>query len=101
MEGRKSTFRWVPQTERRKHIQQRWLQQQWIDGEGNWEGQEEKVKGRARNSAGYRKSLQQNRVSQSEATGFLDPGGGSLSLTHGVVLVYFFVSQPTVFIETS
>ena len=36
---------------------------------------------------------------------FLDPRGGSLSLTHVVVLhlllVDFFVSQPTVFIETS
>ena len=36
---------------------------------------------------------------------FLDPRGGSLSLTHIVVLnlllVDFFVSQPTVFIETS
>ena len=36
---------------------------------------------------------------------FLDPHGGSLSLTHVVVLhlllVDFFVSQPTVFIETS
>ena len=35
----------------------------------------------------------------------LDPRGGSLSLTHVVVLhlllVDFFVSQPTVFIETS
>ena len=33
--------------------------------------------------------------------GFLDPRGGSRSLTHVVVLVDFFVSQPTVFIETS
>ena len=32
---------------------------------------------------------------------FLDPRGGSLSLTHVIVLVDFFVSQPTVFIETS
>ena len=36
---------------------------------------------------------------------FLDPRGGSPSLTHVVVLhlllVDFFVSQPTVFIETS
>ena len=32
---------------------------------------------------------------------FLDPRGGSLSLTHVVVLVDLFVSQPTVFIETS
>ena len=36
---------------------------------------------------------------------FLDPRGGSLSLTRVVVLhlllVDFFVSQPTVFIETS
>ena len=32
---------------------------------------------------------------------FLDLRGGSLSLTHVVVLVDFFVSQPTVFIETS
>jgi len=36
---------------------------------------------------------------------FLDPSGGSHSLTHVVVLhlllVDFFVSQPTVFIETS
>ena len=35
----------------------------------------------------------------------LDPPGGSLSLTHVAVLhlllVDFFVSQPTVFIETS
>ena len=34
-------------------------------------------------------------------TSFLDPRGGSLSLTHVVVLVDFFVSQLTVFIETS
>ena len=37
--------------------------------------------------------------------GFLDPRGGSLSLTHVVVLllllVDFFVSQPPVLIETS
>ena len=36
---------------------------------------------------------------------FLDPRGGSLSLTHVValhlLLADFFVSQPTVFIETS
>ena len=44
-------------------------------------------------------------MAQAPGFEFLDPRGGSLSLTHVVVvvllLVDFFVSQPTVFIETS
>ena len=48
---------------------------------------------------------QTDRADYSNPPFFLDPRGGSLSLTHVVVLhlllVDFFVSQPTVFIETS
>ena len=50
------------------------------------------------------KSLKITKMNENDERGsstFLDPHGGSLSLTHVVVLVDFFVSQPTVFIETS
>ena len=36
-----------------------------------------------------------------DIVGFLDPHEGSLSVTHVVVLVDFFVSQPRDFIKTS